>query len=106
MYDYLTHQYETEIIPLLRRMCNLEELRLHISIENRAKFIDGTQLHNEILIHMPRLQTFIFYICTRIFSSESIPNLSNDELRQTFINIGYERMTSIIHNVHCGSQRM
>ena len=92
-YDYITYQYETEIVPLLRRMCNLEELRLYISINDRAKFIDGTELQNKILMHMPRLHTFIFSICTRNTSSQLDPNLSNDELRRTFINIEYEQMT-------------
>jgi hypothetical protein len=101
-YDYTTYQYETEIVPLLRRMYNLEELRLYISIDDRSKYIDGTQLHNDILIHMPRLHTFMFCINTRSCINESIPNLSNDEIRQTFINIGYEQMTSIIHDVTNG----
>ncbi len=35
-------------------------------------------------------------------NSESVPNLSNNEIQQTFINIGYEQMTSIIHNVIYG----
>ncbi|CAF5032659.1 unnamed protein product [Rotaria magnacalcarata] len=59
-----TVEYDNVIVPLLRRMTNLETLVLFLLIENRPKFIDGVHLHQEILIHMPRLKKFIFNITT------------------------------------------
>jgi hypothetical protein len=48
-------------VPLLRRMINLKKLTLCLTVRKRAIFIDGNHL-NEILIHMPRLDKFVFYI--------------------------------------------
>jgi hypothetical protein len=98
-YFFLTHEYDTQIVPLLRRMCNLEELTLNLTIVERAKLVDGTQLRNEILIYMPRLRTFIFHISTKIEIDHSVPNLSNDDVERTFTNIGYEQMACIMHYV-------
>ncbi|CAF3863420.1 unnamed protein product [Rotaria sp. Silwood1] len=61
-----TYGYNILIVPLLRRMRNLEELTLRLIISDRSRFIDGTQLHNDILIHMRQLHKFIFYIMIRI----------------------------------------
>jgi hypothetical protein len=41
-------------------MCNLEELTLYIPVHNRSRFVDGTQVEEEILIDMARLRRFIF----------------------------------------------
>ena len=51
-------------MPLLRRMENLETLMLFLLVENRPEFIDDVHLSDEILVHMPRLETFIFNITT------------------------------------------
>ena len=49
----MTKKYDTQIIPLLRRMPNLEELTLNIWIQYRTRFVDGTHINNEVLVHLP-----------------------------------------------------
>jgi hypothetical protein len=102
----LTYGYDTQVVPLLCRMCNLEELTLYLRIEDRARFVDGTQLHNEILSHMLHLHTFTFYISTHSEIDHSVPYLSNDDIQQTFINIGYKQVACIVdyfnsENAYC-----
>ncbi|CAF1258368.1 unnamed protein product [Adineta ricciae] len=90
----MSDEYDTQIVPLLRRMLNLQELTLNIFIQNRFKLVDGTQINNEIFIHMPLLQKFNFYIHTGSYRNDSI-RLSSDEIRRTFANIGYPHMDCI-----------
>jgi hypothetical protein len=45
-------------------MSNLEELTLDIGDKDRTRFVDGTQIDNDILVHMPRLCKFTFNIST------------------------------------------
>ncbi|CAF1661111.1 unnamed protein product, partial [Adineta ricciae] len=90
----MSDEYDTQIVPLLRRMLNLQELTLNIFIQNRFTLVDGTQINNEILIHMPLLQKFTFYIHTGSDRNGSI-RLSSDEIRRTFANIGYPHMDCI-----------
>jgi hypothetical protein len=37
---------------------------IDINNKDRMKFVDGTQINNEILVHMPRLDKFTFHIIT------------------------------------------
>ncbi|CAF1437019.1 unnamed protein product [Rotaria magnacalcarata] len=94
----LNDGYDTLIVPLLRRMRNREELTLDLRIDDQTRFVDGTQVHNEILIHMAQLHKFIFYIKTTIQKNNSIPRLSNDDIQRTFNNIGYEQVGCIVDN--------
>ncbi len=94
---YITAEYDTHVVPLLRRMCNLQELTLYIYVNNRATFVDGKHLHDEILIHMRQLQTFTFYIRTSCQVTVHVDNqLSNDDIKQTFISNGYEQVACIV----------
>ncbi|CAM4819617.1 unnamed protein product [Rotaria magnacalcarata] len=79
-------------------MRNREELTLDLRIDDQTRFVDGTQVHNEILIHMAQLHKFIFYIKTTIQKNNSIPRLSNDDIQRTFNNIGYEQVGCIVDN--------
>ncbi|CAF4857114.1 unnamed protein product, partial [Rotaria sp. Silwood1] len=57
---WYTYFYNNRIVPLLHRMLNLEELTLFLSIiRNESTYIDGTQLYNDFLINIPRLNKFI-----------------------------------------------
>jgi hypothetical protein len=104
----LTDTYDTQIRCLFRRMSNLEELTFNITVENRREFIDGTHIYNEILVHMPRLQTFNFWICTKM----KIDHLDFDlqlckrDIQQTLTNnIKYQQMDCIVnyrnHSASC-----
>ncbi|CAF4029928.1 unnamed protein product [Rotaria sordida] len=75
-------QYDDKILPLLHRMSCLEKLTLYIRINNRNTFIDDTHLQNEIFLHMPRLHSFTFYICTYIDNVNSIHYLPYENIRQ------------------------
>ncbi|CAF1139914.1 unnamed protein product [Rotaria sordida] len=81
IYD-LSYGYDTQIVPLVRRMRNLEELTLYLCIKNRTRFVDGTQLHNDILIYMectknkkPVIRTLTG---TKIILSQRVNGLTND----------------------------
>jgi hypothetical protein len=68
-------------------MSQLEELTLYIRITNGATFITGTHLDNEILIHMPQLHTFTFYITSETVINNPVIRVSSDDIQQTFTNI-------------------
>ncbi|CAF0902910.1 unnamed protein product [Rotaria sordida] len=84
-YYYETNAYDNQVIPLLRRMTHLEKLTLYIRIDDRSRFVDGTNLHKNILIHMPRLHTFTFYISTDIQFDDSVDHLSDNDIQQTAV---------------------
>jgi len=87
-------------LPLLRRMKHLEKLTLDLHIDKRSLFVDGTHINNEILVHMPQLHTFIFYISTEM----NIDNLTNrksiSDIQQTFTNIKYGETDCIVDYFH------
>jgi len=82
---------------MLRRMTYLEKLTLYIRINNRSTFVDGTNLHKDILIHMPRLHTFSFYIESEIRFDNSVHHLSDNDIQQTFTNIGYHQIACSVN---------
>ncbi|CAF4023206.1 unnamed protein product, partial [Rotaria sp. Silwood1] len=86
-----TNEYDSQVLPLLHRMSNLEELTLDIVNHDRTTFVDGTQIHNQILVHMPRLHKFNFHINTRT-ELNLVHDLSSDDIQRTFTNIGYEHV--------------
>jgi hypothetical protein len=95
----LTDEYDTQVLPLLRRMSNLEKLVLSITNENRTTIVDGTQINNEILVHMPRLYKFDFNINTRTKLHHLVHYLSSDDIQRTFTNIGYQNVGCILYYV-------
>ncbi|CAF0838258.1 unnamed protein product [Rotaria sordida] len=66
-------------------MSNIEQLNLHITIENKTMFIDGKHIYNEIIVHMPRLHTFKDL-------DQPIDHLSKDDILQTFSNNIYHQV--------------
>ncbi len=79
-------------------MSYLKELTLYLVIENRNRFIDGTHLQNEILVYMPQLHSFTFYISTYTNTFDLVHHLSSEDIQQTFTNIGREDVVSIVKN--------
>jgi hypothetical protein len=84
-------------------MTHLEKLTLYLRnrkaslfVGGTSPFIDGTHLHNEILIYMPQLHAFNFYISTEVYIKSSIHRMSNNDIEQTFTNIRYGETTCII----------
>ncbi|CAF4062050.1 unnamed protein product, partial [Rotaria sordida] len=86
-----THDYDKHIIPFLRRMINLEELILFLSvIRIDSTFIGGIELYNKVLIHMSHLNKFIFSINTGILiKNNKIDVPSNEDIQHSFIGKEY-----------------
>jgi hypothetical protein len=82
-----TSRYDDRIIPLLRRMINLEELSV---LRADSTYIDGIQLHDQILIYTPRLNEFTFSINTSVSNDKvRIDFPSNECMQRSFIGKGY-----------------
>ncbi|CAF1033448.1 unnamed protein product [Adineta steineri] len=82
-----TDQHDTQIFPFIRRMINLEELKLYLLIKvYDLNYVDGIQLYNELLCHMNKLNKFIFNIQTFVWRCDTNINLSsNEDIQRSFI---------------------
>ncbi|CAF4341517.1 unnamed protein product [Rotaria sp. Silwood2] len=76
------NQYDNKILPLLH---------------HRARFIDKTHLQNEILIYMPRLHSFTFYISTDHNTVDLFHDVPRQDNQRIVTNIGQQSMANIIH---------
>ncbi|CAF1582141.1 unnamed protein product, partial [Adineta steineri] len=95
----MTNQYDTRVLPLLHRMIKLQELTLNVTNEERTTLIDGTQINNNILVHMPCLRKFTFHINTKVKLHYITPYLSNEDIQRTFTNIGYQQVCCILNYI-------
>jgi len=95
----LTNEYDTQVVSLLRHMSNLEELSLNIINQERNSFVDGTQINEKILVHMPRLYKFTFYINTETKLNHVVRYLSNDDIQRTFTNIRYQQVCCFLNRL-------
>ncbi|CAF1682706.1 unnamed protein product, partial [Rotaria magnacalcarata] len=97
-YNY-TSYYDDLVCPLLHRMINLEELKLYLFVRRfDSIYIDGIQLHDQILIYMPRLNKFTFSIKTRVVNKNIRINLSsNENIQRSFIGKKYGQVDSYVH---------
>jgi hypothetical protein len=91
-----TRGYDILVIPLLRRMLNLEELTLYLHIMGGSTFISGGDLENEILIHMPQLHTFSFYMASQNVIADLNSRISNVDIEQTYINVKCRQIRSMV----------
>ncbi|CAF1462492.1 unnamed protein product [Adineta steineri] len=94
-----TDQHVTLIFPFIRRMINLEELKLYLLIKVcDLNYINGIQLYNELLCHMNKLNKFTFNIQTRVYRRNNNINLSsNEDIQRSFIGKGiYPQINSYI----------
>jgi hypothetical protein len=89
-------EYDTRVLPLLRRMIKLEELYLDIINEERTTFIDGTQINDKILVHMPYLHKFTFHISTEVELHHFTHYPSSEDIQRTSNNIGYQQVCCIL----------
>lgn len=93
--------YDNRVLPLIRRLTNLEELTLCLTVRNRNQVIDGSHLHNEILRHLPLLVRLIFDIRSWSTAANDLAEpLSNENIQQTFTNIGYRDVGCSIRHCH------
>ncbi|UJR29663.1 hypothetical protein I4U23_017211 [Adineta vaga] len=96
----LTHYYDYQVVPLLRRMINIENLTLFLHvIRTDSAYIDGTDLYKDVLDFMPQLDRFIFSINTEVFTFDTeLVFPSNDDIQQSFIKKGNRRISSHVYN--------
>ena len=80
-------------------MSHLESLTLYLSIKDQDTFIDGTRLQDEILVHMPQLNSFVFYISSCINSVGLVHHLSSEDIQRTLANLRQQNVTSIVHHL-------
>jgi len=78
------YYFDQLIVPLLRRMLNLEELDLNIIVHCYEKFLDGDTLKKDILIYMPQLYKFTFNICSSISHRNQTNFPLNEHIQKTF----------------------
>ncbi|CAF3135343.1 unnamed protein product [Rotaria sp. Silwood2] len=97
-----TLHYDDQIIPLLRRMINLKKLTLFLSVLTRYwTYIDGIQLHDQILIYMSQLNKFTFSINTTVVNEDKnikIDLPSNEDIQRSFIGKGYGQLDKFDDN--------
>ena len=77
-------------------MINLEELNLNLSVGRyNSSFIDGIQLHEQVLIHLRQLNKFTFNISTRVRNDDATVYLqSNEDIQRSFIGKSYPQVVS------------
>ena len=82
---------ESLVVQLLRRMCQLEELRLRFNADTTENnwLTDGQLLHNELLAHLPHLKQFQFSLISH-FDKLSGPAAtpSKDDVQRSFAENG------------------
>lgn len=85
-----TVDFDSKVVPLLRRMSNMKKLTLSFRVRRRSSFIDGIYLKNEVLNFMPNLNKFIFDIVCDDSRINSDYKPSADYIRRTFIENGFD----------------
>lgn len=96
----LTHKsvvlvYNTFLIPLLRRMSNLEELDLYF-VSHNTPIIDGNNLEMNIINYLKKLKKFTFNIRSVIAFNNQVNLPSNDDIQNTFKNFNNTQIISFI----------
>ncbi|CAF2096341.1 unnamed protein product [Rotaria magnacalcarata] len=84
-----TTEYDSQIVPLLHQMSQLENLTLSLLVCDRASFIDGTHLINDIASKMSYLNAFIFNITTTGTTMDEELYPTSDEVSRVLIQAGY-----------------
>ncbi|CAF1457559.1 unnamed protein product [Adineta steineri] len=95
----MIQNFDDYIIPLLRRMINLEELILFLSVERvDSTVIDDIELYDQVLVHMSHLNKFVFSIHTDVFfENNEIDVPSNEDIQNSFIGREYGEVGSYVH---------
>jgi hypothetical protein len=77
-------------------MSHLEELTLYLDILDEPIFIDGNHLDNVILIHMPQLHTFTFYVTTENVIADPFKFNRLEDITNNFPNIVFNTVTRLM----------
>ena len=81
-------------------MINLEKLTLYLRIDCQTIFMDPIYLINEFSMHMSRLHSFNFYLSTKNNRNDLVRYLSNNDIKQNYMNIGYQEISNFVQNVY------
>ncbi|CAF2344402.1 unnamed protein product [Rotaria sp. Silwood2] len=92
------YERRIDVIPLLHRMPNLEELRSYFKCSREKSFIDGNDLKANIINHLPRLKTFAFNICSFIDHYNQIDILTNEDIQNTFRGFPNNQIISCVND--------
>ncbi|CAF1236036.1 unnamed protein product [Adineta ricciae] len=96
-----TYYYDREVIPLLHRMINLEELTLFLyAVRWQSTFIDGVQLQDQIIMRLPQLNKFTFSIYTTDCCYNKDVNFEfqpNKDLGRSFTHKIFRQVASYVH---------
>jgi hypothetical protein len=76
-------------------MTHLEELTLYLVLSGGSTFVSGTDLNTEILIHLPRLHTFTFYIVSKSNISPDV-RICNSDIQRSFTNMDHRQVASMV----------
>jgi hypothetical protein len=77
-------------------MLYLEKLTLYLRIACQDIFIDPTSLINQFSMLMSRLYSFKFYLSTEYKRDDLVRYLSNNNMKQNYMNIGYQEVSNIV----------
>ncbi|CAF1146365.1 unnamed protein product [Adineta steineri] len=94
--DY-TSCYEAGVLPLFRRMSNLEELTLCLTVYYRKEIIDGKHLKTNILKHMPQLNQFTFFIHSFFLANSLVRLSSSEDIQKTIIDFPNDNIISYMN---------
>jgi hypothetical protein len=93
----LINDYDEKILPLLHRMAYLKKITLYLHIQNQGRFIDNSHLQNEILLYIPRLHSFTFYISTYDDTDYLFRYVPSQDIQRIATNSGHQQcMANII----------
>jgi hypothetical protein len=96
IYYGLIKEYDNKFVSLFRRMLYLEKLTLYLCVANQGIFMDPINLINEFSICMPRLDSFKFYLSTENDRNDLVRYMSNNDIKQNYVNRGYQEVSNII----------
>ncbi|CAF1388865.1 unnamed protein product [Adineta ricciae] len=88
--------FNNPIVPLLQCMKYLEDLSLYLHIYGGSTFISGTCLDNEILVYLPQLHSFTFYIASNNAITNSATRVLHSDIEQTFKNLRHWQVAFMV----------
>lgn len=94
---WLNEDFDTLIVPSIRRMVNLEQLKLCLKLRRCSDvYLDGVQLFDLILNHLRQLESFTLHIETTALNFLTDHLLSTNEvIQRSFSGKHYSEMISV-----------
>ncbi|CAF2141277.1 unnamed protein product [Rotaria magnacalcarata] len=92
----LIEEYNDKFVSLVRRMLYLEKLTLYLRIACPSVYTDPIYLINEFSMNLSRLHSFNFYLSTENNRNDLVRYLSNNNVKQNYMNTGYQEVSTIV----------